>query len=45
MSAVLQLPLLWAQASSALQPQLLASAVHHIQRRLPKPEPQAEPQR
>jgi len=44
MSAVLQLPLLWAQASPALQPQLMASAVHHIQRRQPKPEPQPEPE-
>ena len=45
MSAALQLPLLWAQGSPALQPQLLASAVHHIQRLHPDPEPQphAEP--
>jgi predicted DNA-binding protein (UPF0251 family) len=45
MSAALQLPLLWAQASPALQPQLLASAVHHIQRIdvEPQPKPQAEP--
>lgn len=40
MSTVLQLPLLWASnsGSSALQPQLLASAVQHIRRQLPKPE-------
>jgi predicted DNA-binding protein (UPF0251 family) len=45
MSAALQLPLLWAQASPALQPQLLASAVHYIQRIPvePQPKPQAEP--
>jgi hypothetical protein len=46
MSAVLQLPLLWATqtGSAALQPQLLASAVHHIQKRLPeaKTQPEAE---
>ncbi len=38
MSAVLQLPQLWAATSgtSALQPQLLASAVHHIQRLRPE---------
>src|SRR5579859_228991 len=44
MSAALQLLTLWAQASPALQPQLLASAVHHIQRLHPKPEPQLKPQ-
>jgi hypothetical protein len=44
MSAALQLPLLWAaqQASfadrAALQPRLLASAVHHIRKQLPKGE-------
>ena len=40
MSAVLQLPLLWAAQSgtSALQPQLLASAVRHIQKKLPPAE-------
>ena len=40
MSAALQLPLLWAAqtGSAALQPQLLASAIHHIH----KPFPQAE---
>jgi hypothetical protein len=44
MSAVLQLPCLWAEASPALQPQLFASAVHHIQRRqLPKAEPPPKP--
>jgi len=46
MSAALQLPQLWAQASAAMPPQLLASAVHHIQRRAPVPkkaEPEAEP--
>ena len=38
MSAVLQLPLLWAarSGSASLQPQLLASAVHHIQKQLPQ---------
>ena len=38
MSAVLQLPKIWAATSgtSALQPQLLASAVHHIQRLRPE---------
>ena len=38
MSAVLQLPQIWAATSgtSALQPQLLASAVHHIQRLRPE---------
>ena len=38
MSAVLQLPQVWAATSgtSALQPQLLASAVHHIQRFRPE---------
>jgi len=42
MSAALQLPLVWAaqQVSfanpAALQPQLLASAVHHIRKQLPK---------
>ena len=38
MSAVLQLPQVWAATSgtSALQPQLLASAVHHIQRLRPE---------
>jgi hypothetical protein len=38
MSAVLQLPQLWAATSgtSALQPQLLASAVNHIQRLRPE---------
>jgi hypothetical protein len=45
MSAALQLPVLWAAASAALQPQLLASAVHHIPKRLPPrpiaPEPAA----
>jgi hypothetical protein len=29
----LQVPLLWAQGAAVMQPQLLASAVHHIQRR------------
>jgi Sigma-70, region 4 len=49
MSAALQLPLVWAATSgtSALQPQLLASAVHHIQRLPPQaveePQPEAEP--
>jgi hypothetical protein len=48
MSAALQLPNLWAQASPALQPQLLASAVHHIHRQPPAaepapPKPQVEP--
>ena len=40
MSAVLQLPILWAAQSgtSALQPQLLASAVHHIHKQLPPAE-------
>jgi len=40
MSAVLQLPLLWAAQSgtSALQPQLLASAAHHIQKQPPPAE-------
>lgn len=47
MSAVLQLSNLWGQASPALQPQLLASAVHHIHRQQPAaepapPKPQAE---
>ena len=44
MSAVLQLPQLWAATSgtSALQPQLLASAVHHIQRLRPEALPQME---
>ncbi len=41
MSAALQLPVLWAGRSrqvvgaTALEPQLLATAVHHIQKRLP----------
>jgi hypothetical protein len=35
MSAALQLSLVWAASATALQPQLLASAVHHIQKRLP----------
>lgn len=42
MSAALQLPLLWAgqrrPANAALAPQLLATAVHHIQKRLPPAE-------
>lgn len=44
MSAVLQLPQLWAATSgtSALQPQLLASAVHHIQRLRPEALQQVE---
>lgn len=48
MSAVLQLPSVWAAHSvsyagnTALQPQILACAVHHIRRQLPKPEPTAE---
>jgi hypothetical protein len=50
MSAALQLPLqlprLWAATAgtSALQPQLLASAVHHIQRLRPQLEPAPEAQ-
>jgi hypothetical protein len=50
LSAALQLPLLWATNSGTaalqpqLQPQLLASAVHHIRRQLPKPEPVADPE-
>jgi hypothetical protein len=45
MSAALQLPMIWAQGAAAMQPSLLASAVHHIQRRaIPKnDEPPAEP--
>jgi predicted DNA-binding protein (UPF0251 family) len=48
MSAVLQLPQIWAATSgtSALQPQLLASAVNHIQRLRPEalePLEQAQP--
>jgi hypothetical protein len=41
LSAALQLPLLWAgqtrpvDGTSTVQPQLLATAVHHIQKRLP----------
>jgi hypothetical protein len=44
MSAVLQLPQVWAATSgtSALQPQLLASAVHHIQRLRPEALQQVE---
>jgi hypothetical protein len=44
MSAVLQLPLLWAArtGSAALQPQLLASAAHHIRKQLPESETQPE---
>jgi Sigma-70, region 4 len=43
-SAVLQLPILWAAQSgtSALQPQLLASAVHHIHKQLPPAETQKQ---
>ena len=33
MSAALQLPMVWAQGAVAMQPSLLASAVHHIERR------------
>ena len=46
MSAVLQLPQIWAATSgtSALQPQLLASAVHHIQRLRPEALQQMEQQ-
>lgn len=45
MSAALQLPVVWAEQtralqSGALQPQLLASAVHHIRKQLPKAEPE-----
>ena len=48
MSAVLQLPAVWAAQSpayagnTALQPQLLASAENHIRKQLPKPEPPGE---
>jgi hypothetical protein len=44
MSAVLQLPQVWAATSgtSALQPQLLASAVHHIKRLRPEALQQVE---
>ena len=42
MSAALQLPLVWAAQNAPLQPQLLASAVHHIRKQLPKPEPAVE---
>jgi len=46
MSATIQLPLVWANrihltatsGATALQPQLLASAVHHLRKQLPKPE-------
>jgi Sigma-70, region 4 len=43
-SAALQLPLLWASQTGAVaqQPQLLASAVHHIHKQLPKAEAQPE---
>ena len=43
MSAALQLPLLWAAhaGSAALQPPPLASAIHHIRKRLPVAEVQA----
>jgi hypothetical protein len=43
MSAALQLPLLWATraGSAALQPPPLASAIHHIHKRLPPSEMQA----
>ena len=50
MSAALQLPLLWAAqtGSAALQPQLLASAIHHIHKPFPhaetRPETAAETQ-
>jgi RNA polymerase sigma factor (sigma-70 family) len=44
MSAAIQLPNLWAQATPALQPQLLASAIHHIQRLHNPPQPDAEPE-
>lgn len=43
MSAALQLPVVWAASPAALQPQLLASAVHHIQKRLPPQEIPPEP--
>jgi hypothetical protein len=44
MSAVLQLPLIWAMQNSATapQPQLLASAVHNIQKQAP-PQVEAAP--
>jgi len=43
-SAALQLPLVWAATagSAALQPQLLASAVHHIRKPLPEAETHLE---
>jgi Sigma-70, region 4 len=43
-SAALQLPLIWAarSESASLQPQLLASAVNHIQKQLPKGDAPAE---
>ena len=44
MSAALQLPLVWAATagSAALQPQLLASAIHHIPKPLPEVDPHLE---
>ncbi len=44
MSAALQLPLIWAARTDAAspQPQLIASAVHHIQKRLPKQDTETE---
>lgn len=44
MSAALQLPLVWAMRSrsSSLPPSQIASAVHHIQKQLPKEETPAQ---
>jgi hypothetical protein len=44
MSATLQLPYLWAAAVPSPQIGLLASAVHHIRRELPKPKPAPQPE-
>jgi hypothetical protein len=42
-SAALQLPYLWAGAAPAPHIGLLATAVHHIHRELPKPKPAPKP--